>query len=157
MATYTDDQKAEALALHLEHGTAEASRRTGIPSRTIIRWAGETGQTAQANAEKTQAARAQGAQQVSAMWADYRSREAAAAGGAAANARRAIHAAIEDGGTNYARDAKDLAVVYGILIDKAELLSGNATTRIETWAQTELDRDLRSLVVEMEDKIRNGT
>lgn len=53
-------------------------------------------------------------------------------------------------------DAKTLAVVYGIMIDKAELLSGNATERIETWAQTEVDRELHQLVAEMEETIRAG-
>lgn len=153
MASYTDDQRAEALALHLEHGTAEAARRTGIPTRTIIRWAGDAGQTAHATRERTEEARAAAAQAVSAVWADYRSREAAAAGAAATAARRAVVDAVHEGdGSN----ARNLAIAYGIMIDKAELLSGNATSRIETWAQTELDRDLRALVGEMEEVVRNG-
>jgi len=55
------------------------------------------------------------------------------------------------------RNLQSLAVAYGILVDKAELLSGNATERIETWATSEVDTSLRELVTEMEDSIRaNG-
>ena len=40
---YTDEQRAEALVLYVEHGTAEASRRTDIPRRTIRHWANHEG------------------------------------------------------------------------------------------------------------------
>lgn len=43
---YSDTQRQEALDLYPEHGTSETSRRTGIPQRTIRRWANEEGLTA---------------------------------------------------------------------------------------------------------------
>lgn len=36
---YSDEQRANALALYAKHGPAEASRRTGIPKKTIASWA----------------------------------------------------------------------------------------------------------------------
>ena len=43
---YTDEQRAEAIALYIEHGAAEAGRRTNIPARTIRRWAADQQLTA---------------------------------------------------------------------------------------------------------------
>lgn len=54
-ATYTDEQRAEALALYREHGPTEASRRCGIPPRTITRWATKAGVATEVTA-KTAAA-----------------------------------------------------------------------------------------------------
>jgi hypothetical protein len=45
-------------------------------------------------------------------------------------------------------------VAYGIFIDKAELLSGQATQRIQVWSESEVDRDLRAAMAEMEERIR---
>jgi transposase-like protein len=42
-AKYTDEQKAEALAIVAEHGQGEAARRTGIPFGTIGSWANRAG------------------------------------------------------------------------------------------------------------------
>jgi hypothetical protein len=39
---------------------------------------------------------------------------------------------------------------YEILINKAEMLSGQATERIAIWAEQDLDRELRELVKEIE-------
>jgi transposase-like protein len=43
--TYTAKQREEALALYVEHGPAEASRRCGIPSTTIRQWGKRSGKT----------------------------------------------------------------------------------------------------------------
>lgn len=40
---YDDEQKREAVELALEHGKAEASRRTGIPAGTIGSWMSRAG------------------------------------------------------------------------------------------------------------------
>ena len=53
-----------------------------------------------------------------------------------------------------ARAAKDLAIAYGIFVDKAELLSDRATSRIETWSESDVDRALREAVAEMEARAR---
>ena len=41
MNTYTDQQRAEALDLYLQHGTAETARRLNIPKRTVRHWANQ--------------------------------------------------------------------------------------------------------------------
>jgi transposase-like protein len=40
---YTDEERTKALDLYLEHGPAEAGRRTGISARTIATWARRAG------------------------------------------------------------------------------------------------------------------
>lgn len=151
--TYTDTQRSEALDLHAEHGTAETSRRTGISSTTITRWAREAGRTVQTDVEKTATARAAGAERVLQAWGDFRAGEAMQAGAVAGKARNRLAEALDDPARPIGR-AKELAVVYGIMIDKAELLSGNATERIEHWAESEVDRELKRLVSEMENRAR---
>lgn len=153
MAKYTDAQKAAALDLYPEHGTAETSRRTNIPARTITRWARDAGLMSQANAEKTSEARAAGAERVAQAWGDFREAEAMGAGATAIRLREAIMKALADPKST-AVDAKNLAITYGILIDKAELLSGQATERIEHWVESDVDAELRALVADYEDVIR---
>ena len=153
MANYTEEDRANAVAVWKEHGTAEAERRTGITGRTITRWAKAAGEMSQDMTQKTSTARAHAAEKVALQWGDYRSGEAAQAGAAAAHIRRQVIEASDEGNHLLLRAR---SISYGILIDKAELLSGNATERIEGWAESELDRDLKSLVNEMEEVIRNG-
>ena len=153
MTSYTDTEKAEALNLYDEHGTAEASRRTGISGTSIKRWAAQAGRVVQTSTQKTATARAANAARVQQAWGDFREGEALSAGAAASVVRKALLAAVEN---LSARDARELAVTYGILIDKAELLSGNATERIEHWAESEVDAELRRLVTEMETRVRGS-
>ncbi len=42
---YTDAQKAEAVDLSVEVGTAEAARRTNVTTRTINKWMKAAGVT----------------------------------------------------------------------------------------------------------------
>ena len=165
---YTAADKQHALDEWQAHGTAEAARRTGITGRTLTRWAKAAGMMSEDLQQKTTEARAAGAQQVSEVWADYRSKEAAAAGATASRMRNAILEQVEgepimedtdDGQVQVGtlinvRNLQSLSVAYGILIDKAELLSGHATERIESFAVTELDHSLRELTEQMEDTIR---
>ncbi len=151
MTTYTDTDRTEALEAYTKLGTAEAARQTGISPTTIKRWAAQAGQVVQTNTEKTATARAANAARVQQAWGDFREGEALSAGAAASKVRKALLDAVEN---LSARSAKDLAVVYGILIDKAELLSGNATERVEHWAESEVDTELRRLVAEMEARAR---
>ena len=164
---YTTEQKEEAVNTWQELGTAEASRQTGIPGRTLRRWANDKGLVSQANAQKTGEARAAGALKAATAWGDFREAEALSAGAAAARLRnRLLEGRIipgrEDKNGNpvfvpiEAKEVKDLAVAYGILVDKAELLSGKATSRIEVWAESELDRDLKQAMAEMEEMVRDS-
>ena len=150
MPKYTAHQRQHATTLYTEVGTAEASRQTGIPPTSIKRWVRDAGVTDQANTKKTVAARAAGAEKVLQAWGDFREEEASSAGRAAGELRgKSLDA-------EKSRDAKDWAIAYGIFIDKAELLSGRATSRIETWAESEVDAELRRVVKEFEDASREG-
>ena len=168
-ATYTDEDRAEALAIYKTEGVTKASDETGINRRTITRWANAAGIVPQDSTQKTTRARADAATRIATSWADYRARESTNAGAQAAAIRNVIrdqlagspiiaHDAAGDPkvvGTKVdGRNVQSLTTAYGIFIDKAELLSGNATSRVETWASSELDRDLKDLVTEMEETIR---
>jgi len=118
--TYTPEQRARALGLYREGLPAsEVARRTSIPRGTITRWASEGG-VESARAEKT--ARATEAAKLS--WE-----------------RRRVQLADEEGAVaagllDRMRDATpletfNLARAHGILIDKAELLAGRATARLD--------------------------
>lgn len=145
-ATYPPEERATAVSLYQQVGPAEASRQTGIPQRTILEWAKAEGVIAQANQERTAEARAVNAERVAVAWGDYREQEAAAAGATANFTRQALRRSVEAGES---RAARELAVVYGILIDKAELLSGKATSRIEVWAESQMAVELEEMVNEV--------
>jgi transposase-like protein len=151
MPKYTDTQKAAAVKLYDEHGTAETAKRTGITPRTIRRWAKDAGHVSEDNAQKTTKARAAGAQQVAEAWGNFREAEATGAGTTATKVRDAIVAAVDHG--RRSREARDLAVVYGILIDKAELLSGNATQRVQVWAEDAVDAELRAMLADLDEVV----
>ena len=167
---YTTTDKQQALELWQTAGTAETARRTGINGRTLTRWAKAAGLMTEDRQQKTTELRAAAAEKVSEVWADYRSKEAAASGATASRMRNAILEQVEGepimetvngdqvqvGVRVDGRNLQSLAVAYGILVDKAELLSGNATARIDTWATSEVDTALKDLVVEMEDTIRTA-
>lgn len=53
--SYSDEQRAEAVALYREHGAAEAARRTGVNAGTIRSWVSHGG-VATERAEKTREA-----------------------------------------------------------------------------------------------------
>jgi transposase-like protein len=150
---YTAEQKQQAVNLYTQHGTAETARQTGISPTSIKRWAAQAGATVQTNTQKTVKARAAAAERITVHWSDYRSQEATAAGSAATRLRRQIVEASDAGNANLLR-ARTIA--YGVLIDKAELLSGQATERIEVWAESEVDRELKEAISLMEDRIRGS-
>ena len=148
---YTDEQKTQVLALWPELGTAGTEQQTGVAARTILRYVTEAGLMTHDRQEKTVEARAAAAERISTAWADFRAQEALAAGAAANRMRReALEASLEKN----AALLKARVVAYGIFIDKAELLSGQATQRIQIWAESEIDRELRTAMAEMEDRIR---
>ena len=88
------------------------------------------------------------AERVQKAWGDFREEQAMNAGATAANLMGKARNAEKS------RDAKDWAIAYGIFVDKAELLSGRATSRIETWAESEVDAELRRVVREFEEASR---
>jgi len=149
-SSYTDEQRQQAIDMYVEHGTKHTVETLGIPRRTILDWAKKAGVVAQADTEKTAQARAVNAERVQAAWGDYRENEALGAGAAAASMRNGV---LEASANNNHQLLRARATAYGIFVDKAELLSGRATSRVETWAESELDRELRGLIDQMEDRI----
>lgn len=147
---YTDEQRSQVLELWPDLGTAETERRTGVHSRTVIRWVNEAGLMSRDAAQKTAEA-TEASHRVTNAWADFRAQEALAAGAAANRMRREV---LEASTERNAALLKARVVAYGIFIDKAELLSGQATQRIQVWADSEIDRELREAWQAMEDRIR---
>lgn len=119
---HTEQDRADALEAYIEHGTAEASRLTGVPVRTICRWAGEAG-LAQAKREQTEAAR-------EALSADIDERRVGIRDlllqAAEVHARRSLEAK--------PREAQALATAAAIMLDKFRLEMGEHTqaTRSES-------------------------
>ena len=151
--TYTDQDRQGAIELYQQVGATEASTRLDIPRRTILDWASKAGVVAQADQEKTSEARAVGAERITTAWADFRAQEALAAGAAANRMRREVLEASTERNANL---LKARVVAYGIFIDKAELLSGQATQRIQVWAESEVDRELREAMAQLEERIRGN-
>jgi len=117
----SQDQRDEALRLYEEFGPAEASRRTGIKRATISQWARREGLVT-ARLATTEAARDAARKQ----WDRRRLVEADEAGEAASYLRQRTLELAKDG---KAGDARHMAVAYAIMIDKAQLLSGEVTGR----------------------------
>lgn len=120
MAKWTPEQRAEALELYVELGPSAASERTGIPKGTIGWWASEAGIRTD-GAERTAAA----TEAAALRWAERRANLADRIGAVAELALVQTEAALEDDD----RKAKDFALTMAVLIDKAQLLSGDATVR----------------------------
>lgn len=118
---YTAEQREEALALYREHGAAEAARRTGVTAGTIRAWASR-GDVATERAEH-QRAHIEAARL---RWEERRTTMAHEIGETASRALDHVTTSIDSG---KARDAKDYATTMAILVDKAQLLSGGATSR----------------------------
>lgn len=110
---YTKSQKAEAVAEAERSSMTAASERTGIPVTTIDYWMDKP------------------------EFAELRSktREQIAEGSMVlANlAQSELSRKVKAGEV----EPRDLAVIYGIAIDKAQLLSGAATSRTETKSLTD--------------------
>lgn len=127
-ARYDDATKAEAVALAVEVGKAEASRRLGINAGTIGSWMSRAG-VATVAAENTRAA----TEVRKAKWEERRVEMVHEIGEIASMALDRVRDELGDDGK--LRDAKDAATTMAILVDKAQLLSGGHTARFGTDAQ----------------------
>lgn len=130
---WTPAQRAEAVALLRDGvGVREVERRTGIARTTVSEWG---------QAEGIEVA---GAAQTANAVNGGRIRWATRRGEIADRMGDLIVALLDDVETaTVPRDRKDLAVTAAILIEKAQLVSGGATTRHE-----QLDADRRRARVE---------
>lgn len=121
---WTPEQKADALIRYEAGGKAdEISAEMGIPAATIRSWARRSGVAARCNEERKVHVEA-----MQLAWAERRGVMVEEIGAVAHMALAQTVAALELGKS---RDAKDLATTMAILVDKAQLLSGGATSRSE--------------------------
>jgi C-terminal processing protease CtpA/Prc len=155
----TEAQWAEAQAMW-EQGESNSAigRKIGVSHEYVRRRARDHGwqratPEAEAAAAERSAMNAPARAEVERRWAIRRATEADEAGVTAQIARTAIEAAIK------AKDDKLIranSIAYGILIDKAQLLSGDATTRVaETTGMAEVlaDPEATKLAAAFEERV----
>jgi hypothetical protein len=119
---YTPEQRDEALRLLAEVGKAEAARRTGIPAGTIASWGARRGVSAPSPEEWQKAHAAQVA-----TMAGRKQQLATDLGTLAAKAVAKLAERIDADEVS----AKDLVSALTAAVDRLQLLTGDATARIE--------------------------
>lgn len=148
---YTASERARALQIYREYGPTIAAQRMAIPYETIRRWAKGAGETRPTTLAHVATAHAAAAVRTAGKWADVRESEADSAGEAARIARERILDLVITDDHQMLRAAVN---AYEVLINKAEMMSGQATERIAIWAEQDIDRELRELVKSIEDEKR---
>ena len=127
--------RARALALYRgEVGPAEAARRVGVPPATVRGWAHRAG----VSSERAAHARA-GAKAARLTWAQRRAEVARDSGDAAAELLARMRKARKP------REAADWSRAFAIAVDKAQLLGGGATGRVEVSTAEEREQRVREL------------
>ncbi len=158
MATYTDEQKREAINLYIQHGTTTASQQSGIPKRTLLRWVKDSDVVARArnktakataeltrlNVERRERIKSQLLEKIEDLigrmnlpHVDFKGKDAAM-----------VTYPVATSG-----DVKNYSVSIGILIDKYRLEMGESTSRAEITfeqAETRLDAEFAKLVEQFE-------
>jgi hypothetical protein len=147
MKKWTDAQRDEALAIYRVDGPSEAARRTGIPRPTITSWACRNGE---ASLMRENLMANVLAQQL--RWAERRESMVHEMGDVAQKALTKAGEAID---ADKLRDAKDAATTMAILVDKAQLLSGGATSRPAFDPQRVIEQ-AKAKVVELVPQRRTG-
>lgn len=124
---YTDEDRANALAIWTDSGAAAASTITGIPAGTIACWASRRG-LQRFGPERTRAAVEALQHQADQTWAEKRAELVHKLAGFADAALEAALDSLEDGNL---RMAKEGMLAVAIAVDKTQLLTGGATGRHE--------------------------
>lgn len=131
---YTDEVRQRAIDLCVQHGPAEARRLLAaegheIAAGTIRVWASRAGAVT-VTSQKTAAATAA----ATARYEQRRSLFADRIGHVTDGLITELEIALAAGAitVNDLNDARALATTIGILVDKAQLLSGGATSRADT-------------------------
>lgn len=129
MTRWTAAQRTAALT-DLQHGATLATvhQDHGIPKQTLSDWARKAGLDLAGRSEAKTAAATKAA---SAKWAEIRAETANASGRLADTIIDVIGQNPGALVPNTARDVKDLATAAAILIDKAQVLGGDASDRVE--------------------------
>ncbi len=150
---YSKKARDTALRIYVEEGPAEAAKETGISRTTITTWANREGVTADRtkNTQKaTEASAADAAAKREKLKVECRTR----ALDLLERFNRSHEYFVGKDGDRVALDApqagdiKDYAIAIGVLIDKAELLDGRATSREEHRNVDQLDREIEQLMAE---------
>lgn len=153
--SYTDDQRAEALALYVEHGPSETARQTGIPKATVAAWARRGSVHTEHTSEKTQAATEQAAANARAKREQLKRDLLDKAVDLLARMDQPHQEFVGVKGNEVIYDrapavaVKAYATSVGILIDKLRLEEGTATSREEHVNVSEVDRELERLAAEL--------
>lgn len=134
----TPEQRAEAVAIYADHGPTEAAKLTGWNKGTVTKWAQAAGVETVANERTRQATEA-----ASAAWAARRARLADETGRVAEKALTKVEVFLDG---EKAKAASDTSAAFARLIDKAQLLSGAATSRSEHVEKDHMDRAIEELL-----------
>ena len=151
MASYSDQQKSDALASYVELGPREVSRQTGITASTITRWAQAAGLRT-LRAEKATAAAAVMRAEGEASRARVSTRLLEEIHETFDRLREAQTAFVGQSGKRVeypkppAPDHFALVKSIGTLLDKLRLEEGQVTDRTEDVSQSEFDREVAELV-----------
>jgi transposase-like protein len=140
---YTPDERAHALDLAERNGAKAAAEITGIPTNTIRTWAHRNGRSL--DFTETRRAKVEAAVL---SWEELRRKLANEIGHASYAALQHLAAYLQGDFAAPAdsKQAKDIATVLAILVDKAQLLSGGATERTEiSNVDSEIERLAREL------------
>lgn len=135
--------KSRALELFAERGGAAAEVATGVPQATIRSWARRTVQAVEVTAGVELVAH-------DVPWRERRAVVLAKTGDLVVLGIEETRKAFENGKL---RDARDGAVAVGILIDKAQLLSGLATDRRESMSVHLSGAEVQSQIKELEQEL----
>jgi hypothetical protein len=120
MARWSEAKRSEALQLLRDQvGTQETARRTGVPAPTLSRWAAAEG-IESPNAERTASAN----EATRLAWVQRRGQLVDRLGDVSAEL-------LEKARNADAREAQAFMTAVAIGVDKAQLLSGSATSRHE--------------------------
>lgn len=139
--TYTDAQKAEAVALTLEHGPTEAGAKLGIPKSTCAQWLTpeQKAEMAARSVSKTRAATAAHALSLERKRAELRGLFADAA-------RHHVERSLV---TDDGKDAQHWMTAGAIGLDKLRLELGEATDRTEHRTVDQVTAEVERLAAEM--------
>lgn len=149
--TYTEQERADALGRYEHDGLAEAARATSVPKSTIRGWAAAAG-IRTCGTEQTRAANEVRAVDLEARRQSLAVRlyDEADAALDAITRPVPVYGMTRDGlGTGLApaanpADRQRLMTTAAIAVDKAQLLTGQATERLDDAGEYDLEGDLRA-------------
>lgn len=165
--TFTDEQRAEALALYAEHGAAEAARMMGIAKGTVMSWASRAGlamhatETTTVATEASLASLAQRKAQLASdlmgdierlrkqLFAPCVERKVVTLSGGQTGSSTWDIVDIEHEQPSFT-DQRACMTSIAIAVDKVQILTGEATERVDHRHTTPIDDELASLADQLE-------